>query len=113
MAKCEKDLRGKEHLLSFYLFIYLQLYSRPWKMDNDTEAPKDPGVLSQRYTEQDYEGNVGLDEIRETTMIKVCLIKFKNNNIFDKCLLLSLSRVGLYRSSSAFRVRGSSHAKQP
>lgn len=25
-------------------------------MDNDTEAPKDPGVLSQRYTEQDYEG---------------------------------------------------------
>ncbi|XP_055296348.1 sodium-driven chloride bicarbonate exchanger-like isoform X6 [Sitodiplosis mosellana] len=26
-------------------------------MDNDTEAPKDPGVLSQRYTERDYEGH--------------------------------------------------------
>lgn len=27
-------------------------------MDNDTEAPKDPGVKdNQRYTEQDYEGN--------------------------------------------------------
>lgn len=26
-------------------------------MDNDTEAPKDPGVKdNQRYTEQDYEG---------------------------------------------------------
>lgn len=25
-------------------------------MDNDTEAPKDPGVCNQRYTEQDYEG---------------------------------------------------------
>lgn len=25
-------------------------------MDSDTEAPKDPGVLTQRYTEQDYEG---------------------------------------------------------
>lgn len=29
-------------------------------MDNDTEAPKDPGVQdNQRYTEQDYEGNEG------------------------------------------------------
>lgn len=27
-------------------------------MDNDTEAPKDPGVLSQRYTEKDYEGKI-------------------------------------------------------
>lgn len=27
-------------------------------MDNDTEAPKDPGVKdNQRYTEQDFEGN--------------------------------------------------------
>lgn len=27
-------------------------------MDNDTEAPKDPGVQdNQRYTEQDYEGS--------------------------------------------------------
>lgn len=25
-------------------------------MDSDTEAPKDPGVLYERYTEQDYEG---------------------------------------------------------
>lgn len=25
-------------------------------MDNDNEAPKDPGVCQQRYTEQDYEG---------------------------------------------------------
>lgn len=30
----------------------------PWKMDgsSDNEAPKDPGVCQQRYTEQDYEG---------------------------------------------------------
>lgn len=26
-------------------------------MENDTEAPKDPGVCNQRYTEQDYEGS--------------------------------------------------------
>ncbi|XP_031624246.1 electrogenic sodium bicarbonate cotransporter 1 isoform X4 [Contarinia nasturtii] len=26
-------------------------------MDSDTEAPKDPGVINQRYTEQDYEGH--------------------------------------------------------
>lgn len=27
-------------------------------MDNDNEAPKDPGVCQQRYTEQDYEGKI-------------------------------------------------------
>lgn len=33
-------------------------FLRPWKMDSDTEAPKDPGVQdNQRYTEQDYEGS--------------------------------------------------------
>ncbi|XP_031624255.1 sodium bicarbonate cotransporter 3 isoform X11 [Contarinia nasturtii] len=30
---------------------------KPWTMDSDTEAPKDPGVINQRYTEQDYEGH--------------------------------------------------------
>lgn len=37
-------------------------------MDSDTEAPKDPGVLSQRYTEQDYEGKVRLDETKNKTL---------------------------------------------
>lgn len=32
-------------------------------MDNDTEAPKDPGVINQRYTELDYEGKEILREI--------------------------------------------------
>ncbi|XP_055327038.1 electroneutral sodium bicarbonate exchanger 1-like isoform X4 [Sitodiplosis mosellana] len=27
----------------------------PWKMDNDIEAPKDPGVLNQKNSEQDHE----------------------------------------------------------
>lgn len=36
-------------------FLY---FFRPWKMDSDTEAPKDPGVQdNQRYTELDYEGS--------------------------------------------------------
>lgn len=26
-------------------------------MDKDIEAPKDPGVLNQKYSEQDYEGS--------------------------------------------------------
>ncbi|XP_055296349.1 electroneutral sodium bicarbonate exchanger 1-like isoform X7 [Sitodiplosis mosellana] len=42
---------------SFELECLLPSTNRPWKMDNDTEAPKDPGVLSQRYTERDYEGH--------------------------------------------------------
>lgn len=35
-------------------------------MDSDTEAPKDPGVMSQRYTEQDYEGRCRVDEGRRS-----------------------------------------------
>lgn len=39
-------------------------------MDNDTEAPKDPGVKdNQRYTEQDYEGGCE-----------------KHNNLFDSII---------------------------
>lgn len=39
--------------------FYTIFYFSPWTMDNtgDNEAPKDPGVCQQRYTEQDYEGN--------------------------------------------------------
>lgn len=29
-------------------------------MDSDNEAPKDPGVCQQRYTEQDYEGKMNM-----------------------------------------------------
>lgn len=36
-------------------------FSLPWKMDSENEAPKDPGVCQQRYTEQDYEGDINLD----------------------------------------------------
>lgn len=34
-------------------------------MDNDTEAPKDPGVKdNQRYTEQDFEGNMSRKPVK-------------------------------------------------
>lgn len=43
--------------ISFFLLYFISICS-PWKMDGscDNEAPKDPGVCQQRYTEQDYEG---------------------------------------------------------
>lgn len=37
-------------------------------MDNDTEAPKDPGVCNQRYTEQDYEGSKHAENVVKNSM---------------------------------------------
>lgn len=50
-------------------FFYLCF--SPWKMDgcSDNEAPKDPGVCQQRYTEQDYEGIHVCLRIRATTKV--------------------------------------------
>lgn len=47
-------------------------------MDNDNEAPKDPGVCQQRYTEQDYEGNLRfllfLTQQRTKKVLRICVI---------------------------------------
>lgn len=40
--------------------VFFLHFSRPWTTmeESDNEAPKDPGVRQQRYTEQDYEGKM-------------------------------------------------------
>lgn len=52
-------------------------------MDSDNEAPKDPGVCQQRYTEQDYEGNIKLMGIK--WIIKQIINKLIKSN---ECITL-------------------------